>query len=72
LFIDVGLYEHFIGGDMLPASEVDFLAANRRLKVVLETKNYDFEYHEYPEGHNWGNWRRHLIDGLTHFFGTGE
>jgi len=72
LFIDVGTYEHFIGGDILPASEVDFLAANRRLKAVLEIRNYDFEYHEYPEGHNWGNWRRHLIDGLIHFFGTGE
>ncbi|MBC8399860.1 MAG: hypothetical protein H8E14_00065 [Candidatus Marinimicrobia bacterium] len=71
-YIDVGLYEHYIGGDLLPASEVDFLAANRRLKSVLEERGYDLIYREYPEGHTWGNWRRHLIDALIHFFGTGE
>ncbi len=72
LYVDVGKYEHYIGGDLLPASDVDFLAANRRLNMVLETKDYDIVYREYPEGHTWGNWRRHLIDALIHFFGVDE
>ncbi|MBC8401877.1 MAG: hypothetical protein H8E14_10355 [Candidatus Marinimicrobia bacterium] len=71
-YIDVGEYEHQVGADLLPAGETDFLAANRRLKIILKDKGYDFIYREYPEGHTWGNWRRHLIDVLIHFFGTGE
>jgi enterochelin esterase-like enzyme len=39
------------------------------MQEVLKKKNYDFVYREYPEGHTWGNWRRHLIDALIHFFG---
>lgn len=70
LYIDIGIYERNVGGMFLPASETDFLMANRRFKKVLENKSYDFVYHEYFEGHTWGNWRRHLIDGLIHFFGT--
>lgn len=70
LYIDIGIYERIVGADMLPESETDFLAANRRFKMVLEQKGYDFVYREYPEGHTWGNWRRHMIDGLIHFFGN--
>ncbi len=68
LYIDIGTYERAVGGAFLPADETDFLLANRRFKKVLEDKKYDFIYHEYFEGHTWGNWRRHLIDGLLHFF----
>jgi hypothetical protein len=70
LYVDVGIYERAVGASFLPSKENDFLMANRRFKTVLEQKNYNFVYHEYFEGHTWGNWRRHLIDGLIHFFGT--
>jgi enterochelin esterase family protein len=68
LYVDVGIYERAVGGAFLPHSETDFLMANRRFKALLRKKGYDFVYHEYFEGHTWGNWRRHLIDGLIHFF----
>jgi enterochelin esterase-like enzyme len=70
LYVDVGTYERAVGASFLPSQENDFLLANRRFKTVLQEKEYDFVYREYFEGHTWGNWRRHLIDGLIHFFGT--
>ncbi|MEM8556332.1 MAG: alpha/beta hydrolase-fold protein [Bacteroidota bacterium] len=68
LFVDIGTYETTVGPGMLPAAETNFLAANRRLRDVLAERGYDFVYAEYPQGHTWGNWRAHLIDGLRHFF----
>jgi enterochelin esterase family protein len=70
LYVDIGTYEGTVGADMLPEDETDFLSANRRFKEVLAEKRYDFVYREFPEGHTWGNWRRHMIDGLVHFFGV--
>jgi enterochelin esterase family protein len=70
LYVDIGTYELIVGADMLPKEETDFLSANRRFKEVLDEKGYDFIYREYHEGHTWGNWRRHLIDALIHFFGV--
>lgn len=69
LYVDVGWYERKVGANMLPEAETDFLAANRRFRDVLGQKGYSFIYREYPEGHTWGNWRRHLIDALIHYFG---
>ncbi|MGD8778688.1 MAG: alpha/beta hydrolase-fold protein [Ignavibacteria bacterium] len=68
LYVDTGLYERMVGASFLPKDEIDFLMANRRFKKVLQEKGYDFVYREYPEGHTWGNWRRHLIDALIYFF----
>jgi enterochelin esterase-like enzyme len=68
LYVDVGTYEERVGASFLPAAETDFTAANRRFAAALREAGYDFSYHEYPEGHTWGNWRRHLIDGLIWFF----
>ncbi|MCX6151396.1 MAG: alpha/beta hydrolase-fold protein [Ignavibacteriales bacterium] len=70
LFVDIGTYEKKVGADFLPVAELDFLNANRRMKKVLTEKGYNFIYKEYFEGHTWGNWRRHLIDGLIYFFGV--
>lgn len=67
--VDVGTYERVVGGNFLPRNETDFLEAARRLKKVLEKKEYDLVYEEYHEGHTWGNWRRHLIDALEYYFG---
>lgn len=68
LFLDVGTYETKVGSGLIPDAEADFLAASRRLRQALLERGYEVEYAEYPEGHTWGNWRAHLIDGLVHFF----
>ena len=67
-WVDVGTYERVVGGNFLPKEETDFLEAARRLKKVLEGKNYNLVYKEYHEGHTWGSWRRHLIDALEYYF----
>jgi len=67
-YIDVGTYEKRVGANLLPENEGNFTECNRMLKNVLQKKNYEFVYSEYPEGHTWGNWRRHLIDALIYFF----
>ena len=71
IYFDCGLYEQQVGAAFIPESERNFLDGNRRLKKVLEAKGYQFVYLEYPEGHTWGNWRRHLIDALKYFFERG-
>jgi enterochelin esterase family protein len=68
LYVDTGIYERTVGTAFLPLDEADFLMANRRFKKVLGEKSYKFIYREYPEGHAWGNWKRHLIDALEYFF----
>src|SRR5690606_4942596 len=70
LYVDIGTYEKNVGAAFLPATERNFIEANRRFKNILEKKEYDFIYREYCEGHTWGNWRRHLIDALKYFFGN--
>jgi enterochelin esterase-like enzyme len=70
LFFDIGTYEEKVGADFLPSAELDFTDANRKMRDILLYKEYDFMYKEYHEGHTWGNWRRHLIDGLIYFFGN--
>ena len=68
-YVDVGTYETIVGANLLPADELNFTRGNRDLKAALTDKGYDFIYKEYPEGHTWGNWRRHLIDALIYFYG---
>ncbi len=68
LYVDVGTYEENVGASFLPAAETNFTAGNRRFEKALAAQGYDFIYREYPEGHTWGNWRRHLIDALVWFF----
>lgn len=70
LYFDIGTYEEKVGADFLPPGELDFTDANRKMREILLYKDYDFMYNEYHEGHTWGNWRRHLIDGLIYFFGN--
>lgn len=72
LYVDIGIYEQQVGKGWLPDEEIDFLRGNRAFKEVLAVKGYDFVYREYPEGHTWGNWRAHLIDGLIHFFAPNQ
>lgn len=71
LYLDCGTYEEKVGADYLPKNEWDFIKANREMRDALVSKNYSCVYNEYHEGHTWGNWRRHLIDALIYFMGTG-
>jgi enterochelin esterase family protein len=47
----------------------DLVDDNRRMKEILEMKDYRFMYQEFNEGHSWGNWRAHLDDMLVFFWG---
>jgi len=69
LYVDIGTYEEKVGADFLPSTELDFTNANRIMRNILLSQDYDFIYKEYHEGHTWGNWRRHLIDALIYFLG---
>ena len=71
LFVDIGTYERRVGRGIVPDPEGDFLEANRRFRDVVRLYGADLEYREYHEGHTWGNWRAHLHDALTYFFGRG-
>ncbi len=35
---------------------------------ILQSKGYVYQYHEYHEGHAWGNWRAHIKNALELFF----
>jgi enterochelin esterase family protein len=39
----------------------------RRMKAIMESKQYTLKYKEVNEGHSWGNWRA-LIDDILIFF----
>ncbi len=41
---------------------------SRTMRAVLENKGYELRYREYPEGHNWVNWRARLDDILEYFW----
>ena len=56
-YLDIGTY------DLVP-----LIPLVRHLKDVLANKNYDVRYHEWPEGHSWGNWMGHLRFPLMQFF----
>lgn len=72
LYLDIGTYERKVGADFLPAAELDFTSANRRMNSALLNKEYDFRYLEYPAGHTWGSWKQRLIHALIYFFSTKE
>ena len=40
-----------------------------QMRELLLAKGYEVKYGEYPEGHNWVNWRARLSDILTYFWG---
>jgi enterochelin esterase-like enzyme len=62
-YLDVGTFESGGGGGILDQ--------NRRVQAILAAKGYDLVYHEYPEGHSWGNWKAH-IDDVLEIFWPGE
>jgi len=44
----------------------------RRLRDILEDKDYPMHYVEVPFAHNWQNWRPLLDDLLLYFYGRGS
>ncbi len=40
-----------------------------KMRSVLDSKGYEVRYEEYPEGHNWVNWRARLANLLEYFWG---
>ncbi|QHT66107.1 esterase family protein [Rhodocytophaga rosea] len=40
----------------------------RRMKSILESKQYTLQYKEVNEGHSWGNWRSLIDDILIYLF----
>lgn len=48
----------------------DTAPAARKLKAILESKDYKFAYEEVAKGHNWGNWKPLLDDILLYFYET--
>jgi enterochelin esterase family protein len=47
----------------------DIDTENRRMRDILEMKDYALMYREFNEGHSWGNWRAHIDDMLIFFWG---
>ncbi len=43
-------------------------ARTRRLRDILQAKDYPMRYLEVPYGHNWNNWKPLLDDVLTWFY----
>jgi len=58
IYMNHGTYDHL---DPIQQSVDAFLP-------ILEDKEYDYEYGEYPEGHSYGFWRAHVDDALEFFF----
>lgn len=58
IYMNHGTYDHL---DPIHQSVSTFLP-------ILEEKEYDYKYGEYPEGHSYGFWRAHVDDALEFFF----
>jgi enterochelin esterase family protein len=57
LYLDIGTYDMSILIPMVHG-----------LRDILETKQYTYQFHEWHEGHSWGNWKGHLRLPLLQFF----
>jgi enterochelin esterase-like enzyme len=57
LYIDIGTYDIAVLIPMVHG-----------LRDILQTKGYTYQFHEWHEGHSWGNWKGHLRLPLLQFF----
>jgi enterochelin esterase family protein len=39
---------------------------------ILQNKGYTYQFHQWHEGHSWGNWKGHLALALRQFFPPGS
>ena len=51
-------------------SEDELLPGNRELHAALEAAGIPHRYEEFPGGHTWDYWERHLVDTLLFFAET--
>ncbi len=56
-FIDIGTYDIDV---LIPLVQ--------NLQQILQNQNYPYLYHEWHDGHSWGNWRGHIDDALRFTF----
>ncbi|MCF7808392.1 MAG: hypothetical protein K9M49_02620 [Candidatus Marinimicrobia bacterium] len=56
IYMDAGTYEQSIH------------AASMDLKQILDSKDWDYKWKVWHEGHSWGAWRAHLDESLTYFW----
>jgi enterochelin esterase family protein len=64
IYMEVGRYEAL--------SLSDAVAANRRLRDVLEAKGYTLKYEEFNGGHDYLRWRSTFANGLMYLTGAGK
>lgn len=57
MYLDIGTYDI---GLLIPLV--------RNFRTILDARGYDYLYHEWHEGHSWGNWMGHLRHPLMQFF----
>jgi enterochelin esterase family protein len=57
IVLDVGTYDI-----------TELIPMVRDFRDILLQKQYPLDYHEYHEGHSWGNWKAHIDDALQFFF----
>lgn len=52
-YIDIGTYDI---AQLIPLVQ--------NLQQILQNQDYPYQYHEWHDGHSWGNWRGHIDDAL--------
>ncbi len=76
-YVDPAISTHFQDGNKLDLKiymdlgtfDIPSLVPMVRAFVqILKNRGYDYEYHQYDEGHSWGNWRAHVRNALMLFF----
>ncbi|TVQ13107.1 MAG: esterase family protein [Balneolaceae bacterium] len=61
IYTDIGTWERSVGRSFLDNRELDFLAANRRFRDMMQQYDIPHTYCEHHEGHTWGYWRNGLV-----------
>jgi hypothetical protein len=57
VYLDIGTYDI---AQLIPMVH--------NLRDILQSKGYPYQFHDWHEGHSWGNWKGHLRLPLLQFF----